>query len=244
MTANNRYIFVLLKIYVTIVLIVVTILSPLNLSFGPILLLMWYLFLWRWPFNTNINLLTECFIFFAIALLLSPHIGYLFSLLASLPVLILINRNLKNTATRSMVYRDTKYNRSLTNVGRTLLIIIALAMGTALLLGSIALILACTVIIIYFISVVIMILRGLPLKPVEENQVQQRILAGSESDVYVELNNRTKYGGLLFIESPYEWLNVTPAISSLKENRLVITASLTPVLSGPSLIKLKGYATD
>lgn len=244
MTANNRYIFVLLKVYVTIVLIVVTILSPLNLSFGPILLLVWYLFLWRWPFNTNINLLTEFFIFFAITLLLSPHIGYLFSLLVSLPTLILIDSNLKNTATRSMVYRDTKYNRSLTNVGRTLLAIIALAMGTSLLLGSLALILACTVIIIYFISVATVILRGLPSKPVEEKQVQQRILAGSESDVYVELDNKTKYGGLLFIESPYEWLKITPAILSLKENRLIITASLTPVLSGPSLIKLKGYATD
>jgi len=245
MTANNRYIFVLLKIYVTIVLIVVTILSPLNLSFVPILLLMWYLFFWRcWPFNTNINLLTECFIFFAITLLLSPHIGYLFSLLVSLPVLILIDRNLKNMATRSMVYRDAKYNRSLTNVGRALLTIIVLVMGASLLLGSLPLILACTVIIIYLISVITVILRGLPIKPVEENQVQQRVLAGSEGNVHVELNNRTKYGGLLFIESPYEWLKITPAISSLKENRLVITVSLTPMLSGPSLIKLKGYATD
>ncbi|MFC1898814.1 DUF58 domain-containing protein [Chloroflexota bacterium] len=129
-------------------------------------------------------------------------------------------------------------------MGMALLTILILVLVISLLLGNLPLILACTVIIIYFISVAAVILRGLPIKPVEENQVQQRILAGSEGEVYVELSNKTKYGGLLFIESPYEWLKVTPSILSLSEARLVTKISLTPMLSGPSLIKLRGYAID
>ncbi|MDD4877072.1 MAG: DUF58 domain-containing protein, partial [Dehalococcoidales bacterium] len=106
------------------------------------------------------------------------------------------------------------------------------------------LILACAVIIIYFVSVIMVILGRLPIKPVEGHQIQQRILAGSKGDVHVKLNSRTKYGGMLLIESPYEWLKITPAILSLNEELLIITVSLTPMLSGPSLIKLRGYATD
>jgi uncharacterized protein (DUF58 family) len=48
----------------------------------------------------------------------------------------------------------------------------------------------------------------------------------------------------LFASSPDEWLRVRPGILSFKEKELVIAASLSPTLSGPSLIRLEAYATD
>ena len=48
-----------LKAYVAAALVVAAILSPLALSFVPALLLLWYVYSWRWPINATVELLTE-----------------------------------------------------------------------------------------------------------------------------------------------------------------------------------------
>jgi len=234
---------VFFKIYVVIALIIATILSPLALSFVPILLLVCHLYLWRWPITAVVNLLTEYFMFFAISLLLTPHVGPLFSLIIALPVLFLINRGLEEVA-ESLVYQDTRYIRRPTNICLTFLLIVIAVLGVSLLLGSLSLLLSSAAIISYFVILGAVVLRRLPLKPVEETQVQQRMVAGKEDRLYIRLTTKTKIGGLLFLESPYEWLKVSPNILSLKENELVVKVSLSPTLSGPSVAKLKGGATD
>jgi uncharacterized protein (DUF58 family) len=239
----SRSIVVFFKIYVVIALIIATILSPLALSFVPILLLVWYLYMWRWPITAVVNLLTEYFMFFAISLLLTPHVGPLFSLIIALPVLFLINHGLEEVA-ESLVYQDTRYIRRPTNICLTFLLIVIAVLGVSLLLGSLSLLLSSAAIISYFVILGAVVLRRLPLKPVEETQVQQRMVAGKEDHIYIRLTTKTKIGGLLFLESPYEWLKVSPNILSLKENELVVKVSLSPTLSGPSVAKLKGGATD
>ncbi|MFC2016691.1 hypothetical protein ACFLUF_03145, partial [Chloroflexota bacterium] len=233
---------VFLKIYVVIALIIATILSPLALSFVPILLFVWYAVLWWWPITAVVNLLTEYLMFFAIVLLLAPLVGPFFSLLISLPVLLLINRG-QEEAAESITYRDTKYARRPTGICLTLILIAIAVLSISLLLGSLSLLLACAVIIGYFGILGTVVFRWLPLKPVEETQVQQRIVAGSKGHLYIRLTPKTKIGGLLFVESPYEWLKVSPNILSLKEEKLVLEVSLSPTLSGPLIIKLDGYTT-
>ena len=234
---------VFLKIYVAIALVIATILSPLALSFVPILLLVWYLYLWRWPVTTVLKLLTEYFMFFAIALLLTPHVGSLFSLLISLPVLLLINHGLEEAA-ESLAYQDTRYVRRPTNICLSLLLIAIGVLGVSLLIGSLSLLLACAAIISYFGILGAVVLRRLPLKSVEETQLQHRMVAGAEDHLYIKLTTKTKVGGLLYVESPYEWLKVSPNILSLKQKSLAIKVSLSPPLSGPSIVKLKGQVTD
>jgi len=121
---------------------------------------------------------------------------------------------------------------------------VILALGVAILLGSLSLLLACVTIIAYFGILGTIVVRGLPVKPVEELQVQQRMVAGTEDRLYINLTTRTNIGGRLLVESPYEWLKVSPDTLSLRENKLVMEVSLSPTLSGPSIIKLKGHAID
>ena len=112
-------IIVFLKIYVAGTLMVAAILSRPVLSFIPVLLLASYLFFWRWPISAIINLLTDYFIFFAIAVLLAPFVNPFFSLLISLPVLLLVTRSLEE-ATELLPYQNTRYVRSPTSVGLTI----------------------------------------------------------------------------------------------------------------------------
>lgn len=233
----------LLKTYVVIALITAAVSAPLALSFVPILLLLLYLYLWRWPVSAVITLLKDCFMYFAIALLLVPVVGHPFSFLISLPVLVLINRSLEETA-ELLAYRETKYARSPTSIYIALSVIAILALGVSLLLGSLSLLLASAAIISYLGILGIVVLRRLPLKPVEEIQVQLRMVSGAEDQLYIRLTSKTRIGGLLFLESPYEWLEVSPNILSLKENKLVAKVTLSPTLSGPLIIALKGHAAD
>ena len=156
---------VFLKIYVAIVLIIAVVLSPLPLSFVPILLLVWHLYLWRWPVTAVVNLQTTYFLFFAVALLFSPHVGPFFSLLVSLPVLFLVNHSLQKVA-GLIDFKSTRYIRRPTEIYLTLLIVVIIILGISLLIGSLSLLLACVVIIIYLTILGVIVLRELSLKPV------------------------------------------------------------------------------
>ena len=234
---------VFLKTYVIIALITAAVFAPLTLSFIPILLVLLYLCLWRWPVSTVINLLGDCFIYFTIAILLVPAVGHPFSVLISLPVLVLINGSLEETA-EQLAYRETKYALSPTGIYIALCVIAIMALGVSLLLGSLSLLLASAAIIGYLGILGVVVLRQLPLKPVEETQVQLRMVSGTEDQLYIRLTTKTRIGGLLFLESPYEWLKVNPNMLSLKESKPVARVTLSPTLSGPSIIELKGHATD
>jgi uncharacterized protein (DUF58 family) len=234
---------VLLRIYIVIALIIATVFAPLALSFVPVLLLLLYLFLWRWPVSTVINLLRDYFAYFAIAILLVEVVGHPVSFLMALPVLVLVNRSLEDNA-EFIVYRETEHARSPTSIYLALSIMAILALAVSLLLGSLSLILASAAAISYLGILGIVIFRRLSLKPVEETQVKLRMVSGTEDHLYVRLITKTGIGGLLFLESPYDWLKVSPSLQSLRRGKLGARVSLSPTLAGPSTIKLKGQATD
>ena len=240
---RSRLMVGFLKVYVAVALVVATALSPLALSFTPLLLLVWYLYLWRWPVSIVINLLTECFVFFALALLFTLPAGPFMAFLIPVPVLLLINRRLEE-AGKSPVFRDTRYQRYPTGICLSLLTVVISVLTVSLLLNSLSLLLASAAMIAYLGILVIVIWRRLPLKPVTEVPVQQQMIAGTEDHLSIELISKTKIGGLLFIESPYQWLTVNPGVLSLRENRLSVKVSLAPMLAGPSTIKLKAETTD
>ncbi|MFC1948719.1 DUF58 domain-containing protein [Chloroflexota bacterium] len=233
----------LLKVYVVIALVIAAALSPLSLSWIPILLLAWYLYIWRWRFTLIAGLLTNFFMFFAIALLFSSHVSLFFTLLLSLPVIVLINNHLEEVA-ELLSYQDTRYRRRPTNTCFALLLISILAFFISLMFSNWSLNLVSVSMIIYLVAVNVIVYRWLPLKPVEETRVQHRVVAGAESDLEIKLTASTRIGGLLFIESPYEWLKVSPNKMALRDSELTVKISLTPKLSGPSIIRLRGQAID
>jgi hypothetical protein len=234
---------VLLKAYVAAALVIATVLSPLALSFIPILLLAWCLYLWWRPITAVFDLMTEYFTFFAVALLFTAPAGNLFAFLIALPVLLLVNHGLEQVAP-TIAYRRTRHVRYPTTVGITLISILLAVLVVSLLLGSLSLLLASIALLVYFGLVGTVIVRRLPVEAVAAAAIQQRMVAGTEELLHIKLTRRTSVGGRLFLESPDEWVRVSPKVLSLGEKELVIGVSLSPMLSGPSLAKLEAYATD
>jgi uncharacterized protein (DUF58 family) len=242
MNLNSRGTVAFFKIYVVVAMVIAAITSPLAMSFVPLLLFVWYVVVWRWLANAVLNLLTECFMLLAIALLLTPSFGPFLSLLISLPALFLVNHGLEKAA-RYAEFRDTAYARRPTDICLTLLLITIVGMFVAWLVGSLSLFLASAIISLYLGILVAVVLRR-PAKPVAEEEVQQRIVAGAEGHLVIKLKPRMKTGGLLFVKSPYAWLKVSPNVLSLQESEPAVKVSFSPPLSGPSIVKLRGKATD
>jgi uncharacterized protein (DUF58 family) len=233
----------LLRTYAAMALVVAAVFSPAVLSVAPILLLVWHLFLWWRPLNPVLRLLTDFFLFFAIALSLTTRLGPFISLPISLPMLALVTLDLQETAASPMLV-DSRFRRSPTRIGVALPAIAILALGVSWLLGSLSLVLASAVAMAWFGLLMAFILRRLPTKPVEESLVQQRMVAGTRNEVEMRLTSKTAIGGVVLLESPHPWLKISPNSLMLREKTLVAKMFLTPPLSGPSLIRIDGKATD
>lgn len=240
---DDRRIILPLRIYVSISLIAAAVFSSPILAFVPIVLFVWYLYLRRWAASPTVNLLTEYFVFLALAVLLSPQVGTLFATLIALPVMVLVDCTLRNSS-KVAVFRDTAYRRRPTDTGIILLVTTFCVLGISLLSGDRSLLLASAIVAGYLGVLYATIFLRLPLKPVEEIQIYQRMVVESDGHLTIELTNRTAIGGQLLVVSPYEWLKLGTNRLSMKEKKLVVQVSLSPPLAGPSIVKLIGYAVD
>ncbi len=235
--------FLFTKLYVAIALIAAAVLSPPAFSFVPVILLIWYLYQWRWPVSAMVDLLTQYFIFFALAVLYSVFIHPLLAPLISLPVLLLILNALEKSAPK-IIFQQTDRKRIPTRIPISLLCIAVLALFLGWVLNSPALELPAGMITIFFIVLGVFILARFPVKPIEEESVQQRILAGKEEQIRAKVKIRSRLGGLILVQSDQDWIKVKTGVMPLKGSALPLEVSVTPVLSGPSAVNLKGYAID
>ena len=181
---------IILKIYIAAALIVAAVRSPLALAFIPFVLLVWFLYQWRWPSSHLVDFLTQYFIFFATVLLFSAIVGPYFALLIALPQVAAIDLKLREIG-RITLPDESSRIRSITNIGMVTLCITAGMLIVGLLVGSVALLLACAFIVGYFLSIILIIWQMLPDAPVTGETVQLRVIAGREVKTVILLRKRT-----------------------------------------------------
>jgi hypothetical protein len=235
---------IILKIYTVIALIVAAVRSPLAFASIPILLLVWFLYQWRWPTSQLIDFLTQYFIFFAIGLVFMPIVGPYFALLIALPQIAAIDLKLRDIG-RITIPDASSRKRRITNIGIVTLSVTIGVILIGLMAWSMTLLLACGIIIIYFISLGLIIWFRLPSPPVIGDTVQLRVVAGREAKTEAILKRRSKLKGMLFLQSRYQWFKITPnAFIPLGASEIIIKASVTPTLAGPAEIKTDACVID
>jgi hypothetical protein len=110
---------------------------------------------------------------------------------------------------------------------------------------SMTLLLACGIIIIYFISLGLIIWFRLPSPPVIGDAVQLRVVAGREAKAEAILKRRSKLNGMLFLQSRYQSFKITPnAFIPLGASEIITKVSVTPTLAGPTEIKTDACVID
>jgi uncharacterized protein (DUF58 family) len=240
---SNRAVIIAIKLYVCVAIIVTAILSSPITSLAAVLVLLIYLFFqWR-PINNFTGLISAYFVFFAVTILLDPITNYVISTLVSLPVLVLITNSLIITAI-SIPSKTSRHAHGLTQVGIALSSIATANLAIALFIGNIALLLASSVAIVYLSILISVSFVRITSKSIKVEQIQQRMIAGNSADLLVDLHSKTNIGGVLYIESTYNWLKIHSPVLLFRQEPLILSLSISPLLSGPSEVSVQASATD
>jgi hypothetical protein len=231
------------KIYAILALIAAALFSPPVYSFAPVVLLAWYLFQLRWPVSNMIGLLTVYFLFLALPVLYVRIIPVIPASLVSLPVLILISQTMEKTVP-AMGFIHTRSQRRFGRLAILMIVIDLSVLALSLIITSMVLLSSSLLFLAFFLALGLYVYRKFPLKPVLEQPETRRILAGKEETFSVKLTVNTHSGGVLRLESDNSWIKVSPDLISLKGLGVVIKMKITPSLSGPSAVTLRGWAVD
>ena len=124
------------------------------------------------------GLIITYFIFFTVAILLAQVTNFVISNLIALPILFLVTNSLINTA-GFLPRRITKSSRSLTQIGIMLPFIALVNLIIASFLGTLALVLASTVTIVYLAALSLVAIRKITDKSITIEQIEERIVAGT-----------------------------------------------------------------
>jgi hypothetical protein len=232
-----------IKIYVVIALVLAAVVSPLAISFLPLIFLIWFLIEWRWPVSAMVDLLTQYFIYFALPYIYSFSIPFYLAPLVSLPSLWLILQGMEKSSLK-ISFRPSDRKRLPTRLSLGMLSIAAAVLLLSVILARLDLVLAASIMLAVFMALGIFVYRKFPVKPIEEEPVPMRILAGKEESTQVKLNIRSRFGGLLCAYSDQDWIKVKAARLSLKGQLAILSLSIIPRLSTPSTARVKGAAID
>lgn len=244
MSLDSHKITTLLRAYVAVALAVSAVLSPPALSFVPVIMLAWYLYQWRRPVSGFVSLMTEYFMFFAIGLLFTHTLGRYYPPVITLPLLFSCNRALQKTA-ESLVFHPSAHTRLPTKLYIIILAIALAMLAIGVVMTHLTLLVNGTVTVVYLLTLTIVILRRVPHKPIVENRVKLRVIAGQQGQADVTLMVKSKLCGLFFLESPHDWYRVNPTAFILRQvDKVVLRITVSPMLSGPAEVSLKGYAFD
>lgn len=237
----------LLRLYPALALASTTFFSPAAISFAPLLLLGFYVYL-RLPKRDStlwarIGLLTDFFLFFALAVLFQPRLGLL-SVLPSLPLLGSLTLSLRE-ASRLLSPSWHIPRRRPSRISLTLLSIATLIFPLSLLLGNRSLSLAAAASLTYLIILLALVLRGLPANPLREEKVRMRLVAGTRGEARVKFLLQTKLGGKLALSPCHEWLRLEPKVLLVEHSvEPGVRLQLSPPLSGPSEPEILGWLVD
>jgi hypothetical protein len=241
---NINNVRLILKIYTAVALIMAAVWSPLALAFIPVVLLVWFLYQWRWPLSQLVDFLTQFFLFFAVCLLFSRVVGPYFALLIALPPVVLIDLKLRDIG-RITLPDESSRTRSITNIGTVTLSLTAAVIIVGLVVWSVPLLLAAGVIVLYLGSLAVVIWRKLPAAPVTVEPLPIRVIAGREVKTELLLKRKSDLNGMLFLKSPYPWCKVAPnAFIPLTVNDISVQVALTPPLAGPAELPLNACVID
>jgi hypothetical protein len=173
-----------------------------------------------------------------------PIVGLYFALLIALPQIAAIDIKLRDIG-RVTVPDASSRKRSITNIGIVTLSVTIGVILIGLMVWSMTLLLACGIILVYFLSIGLIIWFRLPSSPVIGETAQLRVIAGREAQSDVVLKRASKLKGMLFLQSRYQWCKIAPnAFIPLEASEIRIKASVTPTLAGPTDIKIDGCVID
>jgi hypothetical protein len=233
----------LVAVYVAVILAAAAVVARPSLSPLPLLLLALFAYVRLRPPRRIIRFLLHLYVFIILPVLYEPVMSAWLSPVLSLPLLVLLDADLRGLAALH-VFEGGSFRRRPTRtlIGVASAAVVFLIIAGAL--GKTGIMIACAFLGGYVAFLLMRVLRATPVIPIEASIVEHRVVADNGIDFSVHLESRSSVAQWLCLVSPHAWVRLSPARMALGDGESELHVSLIPPLSGPSTVRLTGLILD
>ncbi len=244
------------QIYLLLVLLAAATLSSLPYSPVALILLLVVLFITFRPLQPRLNMVVTVAAIFILPLILEPlthyliytalffpMMGQLIVVIAVLPVIHLLDYDLRQNAQNMTIVHNIK-SRHTTTILNTLFISTFSILLVSLIINNSALLFTTIVLVLYLLVILIRVLLAIPRLPIDISAIRKRVIAGTAADISLHAINKAsiKLHGLIGPVS--SWVRITPHRFTLNGAKTELNLAITPPLAGPSYPQLQASVID
>jgi len=231
------------RVYVVAALIIAIVFAPLIAIPIPLLMLLLYFYVEFGRQEARHKVILSLFLALSLPLLFKPTVGVWVSPVFTLPIIPLLDHNLREFGSSTTSVKDSE---GLKPTGFCLVLAISLvAIGLIALAVEVwGLAISCAILAIYLGAVIGLVVRRTPKTPCQADIVTHRVIAGDLVHITVRLANHSELGGQLWLSSLHPWFRIRPDRLTLDQPTLEVGTHFTPPLAGPSTIECWGTFLD
>lgn len=244
----------LCQIYILLALLAAAVMSPLPyLVLGLVLLLM-ILFTVIRPQPIRFNIVINLAVMFLAPLVLAPLLErmtmlppaatQIIAVILVLPVLYLLDLNLRENVRYTQVFTKAKNERNTTHIFVSLLVAAVVVMLLAPVVNHHVLLFTGISLALYLLGVLIGIQLTIPRRPFTTNTLMRRIIVDTTGSARLHLTSRTSVKMRSQLSFTIPWVQVIPQQIILNKGITSLELSFTPPLAGESLPQLQVSAVD
>jgi len=246
----------LCQIYLLLALVAATILSPLPYSPLSLILLLVMLFITFRPLYSRLNIaiivaaifllplaLEPLFHYLTYTVLLSPTIVHILAVLTILPVIYLLDYNLRQNA-QNLTPAHTTTGRHITTISQTLFVSTLAILVVSFIINNPTLLFTSITLILYLLAILIRILYAIPRLPLDIPAMQKRIIAGTTADIPLYPVSKASVRLYSLLSPVDSWVKIMPQRFILNGAKMELNLTITPPLAGPSHPQLQASVID
>ncbi len=244
------------QIYLLLVLLAVATLSSLLYSPVALILLLVVLFITFRPLQPRLNMVVTMAAIFILPLLLEPltqyliytalffpMMGQLIAVIATLPVIHLLDYNLRQNAQNMTIVHNIK-SRHTTTTLNTLFVSTFSILLVSLVINNSALLFTTIALVLYLLVILIRVLLAIPRLPIDISTIRKRVIAGTAADISLHAINKASIRLHSLIGPVDSWVRITPHQFTLNGAKTELNLNITPPLAGPSYPQLQASVID
>jgi len=236
----------LCQIYLLFVLLAATTLSSLPYSPLALILLLVGLFITFRPLQPRLNIVITVAAIFLLSLVLEPLMHYLtytvllspttvqlIAVIAILPVIYLLDYNLRQNAQDMTLAHNIK-GRHITAIPNALFVSILAILLVSLILNNPVLLFTGIILAVYLLVILIRVLQAIPRLPVDVSAVWKRVVAGTTANISLYATSKASITLHCLLSPVDSWVEITPQRFALNRAKTQLNLTITPSLAGPT----------
>jgi hypothetical protein len=244
----------LCQIYASLVLLAAASLSSVLYLAASLVLALVMIFITIRPQPPRLNIVVFLLMVFLTPLMLASPLDHItglpplatqiIAIVLTIPVLYLMDYNLRENARQADIFQKRKGERYTTPIFAPLVVVTLAIILIAPIVKQAVLLFSGITFLIYLLSVLAWILVNIPRRPFTTETITKRIIAGTTGEVSLKLTSKAPVQMRAHLSPAFTWVQVAPSRAVLNKGTNSLRLSFTPPLAGQSRPGLLVSAID